>query len=147
MPWIYHPLHPELGLRFIPASEARRAAEGTPVSGIPADLHSAEGDFKLASGDLGVAAAIPQRQVHTPNSIGVHLRSSAVVTPAPLFLGLDLGQVSDPTALAILRQLSIPDSPPPGLRAGPGVGASSVGRPPSTYELVALHRYPPRTPY
>jgi hypothetical protein len=50
------------------------------------------------------------------------------------FVGLDLGQSSDPTALAVLERPRVEPGAPPGMR-----------RPP--YALRHLQRFPPGTPY
>src|SRR5579883_998853 len=50
------------------------------------------------------------------------------------FVGLDLGQASDPTALAVLERPHVAQGSPPVMR-----------RPP--YALRHLHRFPPGTPY
>lgn len=50
------------------------------------------------------------------------------------FVGLDLGQASDPTALAILERPNVAPGSPPGLRC-------------PQYALRHLHRFPPGTPY
>jgi hypothetical protein len=50
------------------------------------------------------------------------------------FVGLDLGQASDPTALAVLERPSVKPGSPPGMR-----------RP--CYALRHLQRFPPSTPY
>jgi hypothetical protein len=54
------------------------------------------------------------------------------------FSGLDLGQMADFSALAVLER-SAPDPPPP--------GRNGAGRPPWSYAVRLLRRWPLRTPY
>src|SRR5437762_116058 len=95
MPWIHYPLHPELGLRFVPH---RAAGDPTP--------HASRVASTPVSPSPRVERAGTQPEAGCRGEV-----------PSRYFLGLDLGQVSDPTALAVIRQLrpapSVTCSPPP----------------------------------
>src|SRR5262245_12490961 len=65
-------------------------------------------------------------------------RLAGIVTPA-YFVGLDLGQVADYSALVVLQQSLVVEPVPP-VRAG-------SPRPTNRYDVVHLHRWPLGTSY